>query len=39
MPPPIPGPVRHPLQFTGRAGEFFGIWFVNLVLSVLTLGI
>ena len=39
MPPPIPGPVRHPLQFTGSAGEFFGIWFVNLVLSVLTLGI
>lgn len=39
MPPPLPGPVRHPLQFTGRAGEFFGIWFVNLVLSVLTLGI
>ncbi|GAB2497503.1 DUF898 family protein [Arenimonas alkanexedens] len=31
--------MRHPLQFTGRAGEFFGIWFVNLVLSVLTLGI
>ncbi|KFN41945.1 YjgN family protein [Arenimonas metalli] len=38
-PPPIPGPVRHPLQFTGDAKEFFGIWFVNLVLSVLTLGI
>ena len=38
-PPPVPGPVRHPLQFTGNAREFFGIWFVNLVLSVLTLGI
>src|SRR5690606_8708107 len=37
--PPPPEPTRHPLQFTGRAGEFFGIWFVNLVLSVLTLGI
>ncbi|HEX4855001.1 YjgN family protein [Arenimonas sp.] len=38
-PPPVPGPVRHPLQFHGNAKEFFGIWFVNLVLSVLTLGI
>src|SRR5690606_23823119 len=37
--PPPPAPTRHPLQFTGRTGEFFGIWFVNLVLSVLTLGI
>ncbi|KAA2285357.1 YjgN family protein [Arenimonas fontis] len=37
--PPLPQPTRYPLQFTGRAGEFFGIWFVNLVLSVLTLGI
>lgn len=26
-------------QFDGRAGEYFGIWFVNLVLSILTLGI
>ena len=34
-----PPPVRHGLEFNGRAGEFFGIWFVNLVLSVLTLGI
>jgi len=39
LPPPIPQPVRHPVEFTGRAGEFFGIWMVNLVLSVLTLGI
>lgn len=38
-PPPVPGPVRHPLEFHGNAKEFFGIWFVNLVLSVLTLGI
>ncbi len=44
-PPPLPAPPpppevhRHPVEFTGRAGEFFGIWFVNLVLSVLTLGI
>ena len=28
-----------PLQFTGKAGEYFKIWIVNLCLSVLTLGI
>jgi uncharacterized membrane protein YjgN (DUF898 family) len=28
-----------PLQFTGRAGEYFQIWIVNLCLSVVTLGI
>ena len=45
IPPPLPAqppphePRRLPLEFTGRAGEFFGIWIVNLVLSVLTLGI
>ena len=45
LPPPLPAPPpppevhRHSVEFTGRAGEFFGIWFVNLVLSVLTLGI
>ena len=44
-PPPLPArppphePRRLPLEFTGRAGEFFGIWIVNVVLSVLTLGI
>ena len=43
-PPPLPGspppgPSRHPVEFTGRAGEYFGIWIVNVVLSVLTLGI
>jgi uncharacterized membrane protein YjgN (DUF898 family) len=43
QPPPLPGPpsppTRHGIEFTGSAREFFGIWFVNLVLSVLTLGI
>lgn len=45
LPPPLPAmppphePRRLPLEFTGRAGEFFGIWIVNVVLSVLTLGI
>lgn len=44
-PPPLPAPPpppeihRHGVEFTGNAKEFFGIWFVNLVLSVLTLGI
>lgn len=28
-----------PVVFTGRAGEYFGIWIVNLLLSILTLGI
>lgn len=45
LPPPLPAPPpppeihRHGVEFTGSAKEFFGIWFVNLVLSVLTLGI
>ena len=36
---PSPPLQRHGVEFTGNAREFFGIWFVNLVLSVLTLGI
>ncbi len=28
-----------PFAFTGKAGEYFGIWIVNLLLSVVTLGI
>ena len=27
------------LRFTGRGGEYFGIWIVNLLLTILTLGI
>ena len=27
------------VQFSGQAGEFFGIWIVNILLSILTLGI
>ena len=27
------------LKFTGKAGEYFRIWIVNICLSVLTLGI
>ncbi len=28
-----------PIIFTGKASEYFGIWIVNLLLSLLTLGI
>jgi uncharacterized membrane protein YjgN (DUF898 family) len=28
-----------PIIFTGKAGEYFGIWIVNLLLSIVTLGI
>ncbi|CTQ49401.1 YjgN family protein [Jannaschia donghaensis] len=27
------------VQFTGRTGEWFGIWIVNLLLSIITIGI
>ncbi len=26
-------------QFHGKGGEFFGIWIVNVILSIITLGI
>ena len=32
-------PTRHEFQFTGTGSEFFGIWIVNLALTVVTLGI
>jgi uncharacterized membrane protein YjgN (DUF898 family) len=32
-------PATLPLVFTATGGEYFGIWIVNLVLSILTLGI
>lgn len=28
-----------PIVFTGKASEYFGIWIVNLLLSIVTLGI
>ncbi|MEX1058239.1 MAG: DUF898 family protein, partial [Natronospirillum sp.] len=28
-----------PVAFNGRGGEYFGIWIVNIALTVLTLGI
>lgn len=30
---------EHRLEFTGRAGEYFRIWIVNLCLTLLTLGV
>ena len=41
-PPPLPPPpevVTLPLTFTGEAGEYFRVWIVNVLLSVVTLGI
>ncbi|GDY24783.1 membrane protein [Agarivorans sp. Toyoura001] len=32
-------PQNNPFSFNGRAGEFFGIWIVNVLLTILTLGI
>lgn len=32
-------PDAAPIEFTGRAGEYFGIWLSNTVLSILTVGI
>lgn len=38
--PAAPVPVRDlPVEFRGTAREYFGIWIVNLLLSILTLGI
>jgi uncharacterized membrane protein YjgN (DUF898 family) len=38
-PPPLPVASRSFLEFRGRGREYFGIWIVNLVLSIVTLGI
>ncbi|GAC1627309.1 MAG: DUF898 family protein [Nevskia sp.] len=37
MTPAAPAPER--LRFTGSGGEYFRIWIVNLLLTILTLGI
>ena len=34
-----PASVTLPFEFTGKAGEYFKIWIVNVVLTILTLGI
>ncbi|MDR1888742.1 MAG: DUF898 family protein [Zoogloeaceae bacterium] len=33
------GPVIHRFEFTGSGGEYFRIWIVNLLLTILTVGI
>lgn len=37
--PAATAPSFERFRFTGRAGEYFGIWIVNLFLSIVTLGI
>jgi uncharacterized membrane protein YjgN (DUF898 family) len=38
--PAAPAPdASHPFTFTGKAGEYFGIWIVNLFLTLVTLGV
>jgi uncharacterized membrane protein YjgN (DUF898 family) len=40
LPPVAAAPAATvPFEFTGKAGEYFGIWIVNLLLTILTLGI
>ena len=36
---PVPKLARHRVDFRGNASEYFGIWIVNVVLTLLTLGI
>src|SRR4051812_41240035 len=40
-PPPQPAAYHPPLrlEFTGRTGEYFRIWIVNLFLSIVTVGL
>lgn len=38
--PPLPTAARRSrISFSGQAGEYFGIWIVNVLLTILTLGI
>lgn len=32
-------PSRYPFRFTGTTADFFGIWIVNLFLTIITLGL
>ncbi|MES2696326.1 MAG: YjgN family protein [Verrucomicrobiota bacterium] len=36
---PPPEPVSHPILFHGRTEEYFRIWIVNTLLTLLTLGV
>lgn len=35
--PTPPADTRYPFRFTGSGGEYFGIWIVNVLLSIVTL--
>ena len=37
--PAVPRPSAERFGFSGKAGEYFGIWIVNLFLTIVTLGI
>lgn len=37
--PSAAAPTGQPIEFTGNAREWFGIWIVNLLLSIVTIGI
>ena len=31
--------MKNAFQFHGRGGEYFGIWIVNILLTIVTLGL
>lgn len=31
--------ITNPVEFKGKGGEFFGIWIVNVLLTIITFGI
>lgn len=37
--PSNPNETLTPLEFTGKASEYFGIWITNILLSIVTVGI
>ncbi|CAB3821904.1 YjgN family protein [Achromobacter deleyi] len=38
-PQPIPDLQRLPVRFNGTARDYFGVWIVNLLLNIVTLGV
>jgi uncharacterized membrane protein YjgN (DUF898 family) len=38
-PPAADAPRRHPIEFTATGSEYFRIWIVNLLLTLMTLGL
>lgn len=39
MPPARPGIDAYPLEFSGGGGEYFRVWIVNVLLTVVTFGL